>query len=207
MTKKELEIVARLVKAHVDKEVSRRIDEVKGQILAEVTGMLSSSERLLLSRLQEQHTVPAPKAKAPKPVNGGSSDLDKVLNNLSSMPGFSDRVDKIQKPEKKEYTADPMLNELLNDTSGFDGSGDMSIADKMASINSHESPSPQMVTGIDGRPIDTNNPTVQKIMGILNNTDHAEKFKRIKEAGDMFRNTAPPAPRFTSDQIDRSIVD
>jgi len=115
MDKKELTAILTKI---VQSEVNRQVSMLKMQIMSEVAGMLQYTERKVLQEIESSR----------KPVRESStrqSDYDRVVGNLSTMPGFRDRLPQSktvrQRPvgSQKRYATDPMLNQILNETSVY----------------------------------------------------------------------------------------
>lgn len=229
--KKLLESIARLVKVQVEREVEKRMATLRMEVISEVAGMLNYSERKLLAKLDEGYReIPAGKRAPTAHAAAPSSDLDRVMGNLSSMPGFQDRVAKVQ-PPKKRISSNPSLNDILNETTAFSreevGTSPSVFAYNDDELGAYEEPwtntpevlapvaqqprvqnnMPKTIMGIDNRPVDLTNPTVQKVLDIMSKTNYKEKFDRISEAGNQFRGAGAPAPRFSSDYFKQSLID
>lgn len=65
----------------------------------------------------------------------------------------------------------------------------------------------QPIVGTDMKPIDVTNPTVQKVLDIMANTNYKEKLDKLNEAGEQFRGGGAPAPRYNSEYFDKQVVD
>lgn len=228
--KKLLESIARLVKVQVEREVEKRMATLRMEVISEVAGMLNYSERKLLTKLDEGYReIPAGKRHSTAPQTSGG-DLDRVMGNLSTMPGFQERVAKVQ-PPKKRISSNPSLNDILNETTAFSreevGTSPSVFAYQDDELGAYEEPwtntpeviapvaqqpriqnnMPKTIMGIDNRPVDLTNPTVQKVLDIMSKTNYKEKFDRISEAGNQFRGAGAPAPRFSSDYFKQSLID
>ena len=217
MNKKELlEALARLVKKQVEREVKKQTEIIKMNIISEVAGMLNYSENKLMTMINESRSVgTAQQPQQPRYAQPGG-DYEKVMGNLKTMSGFEDRVSKMG-------GGGGSLKDILSETTGFgqeevsqmrniDGSPMGGGLDYMQMGGTQEPWSneprgqyqqPQqrsqpkrpsgVVTGLDGKPVDLDNPTVQKVLSVLQNTDHKQKFERINEVADsMFGHGAIP---------------
>jgi hypothetical protein len=218
--KKLLEAVARLVKRQVEREVSRRMDSMRAQVISEVAGMLDYSERKLITMLNEvndnskeyHNNHDSHVGGYVSGTTSGDTEFERAINNLKSMPNYRG-VDKIQvPPRQRKFSNNPILDNILSETEPLQETrGAHQYTQQFQDHGHHvvqEIPTiPQDMTGIDGRPIDASNPTVQKVMDVLANTNFKEKFDRINEAGDAFRDGAAPAPRYNSKYFEETIVD
>lgn len=115
MDKKELTAILTKI---VQNEVSKQVSMMKMQIMTEVAGIIQYTERKMLQEIESKR----------QPVResvGRMTDYDRVVGNLSTMPGFKDRLPQSktvrQRPvaSQKKYAADPMLNKILNETSVY----------------------------------------------------------------------------------------
>lgn len=224
MDKKLLEAIARLIKKQVQEEVAKQTDLIRAQIISEVAGMLNYSERKLLTELSKntQSFTPEPE-----------SDFQRAMKNRNSMAsGYRE----IPSPKKRQYTTNPMLNDLLNETGELTSdeiySDSPSFMDAFDEMNAdpHEPwtneskikpapvqraaenrQTPKTILGTDNRPVNMGNETVQKVMNILNNTDFKSKYEEIAEKGNNFRDGAAAggvqAPRYNSEYFQRTMVD
>ena len=242
MSKQELyEVLGKLVQ----REVAKQVSLMKTQIISEVTGMLQYSERSILSRLDEE-----------RPTRRGRSDYDRVMGNLETMPEYRRRYPppsseatrsktnkRVQsRVSNKTYVKDPMLNELLNQTSALSSDEMYDRTNDLGSIMSFGNTEPQyetpwdefdgesvvappaiesrpavtvkkpfkpidtgaiptQMTGMDGKPINMTDETVQNVLDVLANTDFRAKFKKIEEAGNRFREMNVAPPRYDSKQF------
>lgn len=139
----------------------------------------------------------------PRKISGNPL-LDEILNETEGFTG--DEV----------YSPGSSLSEMIGVGSGessrhepwTDIPDDFESNDFSTEARAPQSPQmPQTVTGIDGRPVDLTNPTVQNVMNILSNTNFKEKFDRISEAGNNFRGMEPAAPKFKSEYFEQTKVD
>ena len=229
-------IIEKRVSAEVEKrvsaEVEKRLAPLKLEMMSEVAGMLQYMERKILS---EQMQAPQHQHHGtPNPINSstdniGMSDFERSMQNMKSMPNYSG-VDKVKAPPK-QITKNPMLNDILNETAGFDREESRSVGTSLADIMqvggsrtvepwddtprdipsfrapSPVQPIPKHISGIDGKVVDTNNPTVQKVLDVLQNTNFKEKYDRMVEAGNSFRDNGHQAPRHSTNDIKSSLVD
>ncbi len=192
MNKRELaQAINKIVTLRVEKEVNKRIESIKSQIIAEVAGMLQYSERKILSELSLKDTLNttplnlndlgtgAPPPYHPSTTSGrGGSDFNRVMDNLSTMEGFNDRTEKI----KKRFTGDGMLNDILNDTTEFNKGETQGVGTSLADLvggnvnmeTQYEEPWQQpLAQSMPQQPqqpqiIESRIPTTGKIMGIDN---------------------------------------
>lgn len=193
----------------VQREVARQVSLIKMQIISEVSGMLQYTERKILSEVGDRPT-------------SGIRDIDRVTSNLKSMPNYDNGILKPKRREKKTYVSDPTLNDLLNDTAGFnrdemfEESDDFMVPVSRAKYdepwtNYRPQPTvtaksplngsisvPKSMTGTDGKPIDTSDEKVRSVLEIISNTDYSAKLKKINEAGERFRNGGMPIPVHSS---------
>jgi hypothetical protein len=226
-SKKLLEVINRLVKSQVKRELKKHSESIRAEIISEVAGMLSYSERKILMELSETST---PNFRQPIDESsvGGGTDFQRAMKNLKSMPNYRG-VDNVEAPPKR-ITSNPLLNEILNETEPL--TGEFNASSIMDQYSGHDvaqfdepwanQPSqhqpvpapitrvpdtlPSDMTGIDGKPINLENPTVQKVMDTLMNTNFKEKFDRIAEAGDNFRGAGATAPRFNTKYFEETTV-
>jgi hypothetical protein len=224
MDKKQLvELLNRIVNKRVEAEVDRRVNQMRMQIMSEVAGMLSYTERKILAEIQQTPT-PTPTNVRGMEEQAASSDFDRSMRNLRSMPNYQRIVEKVAQPQRR-LTSNPTLNELLNDTDplsrdeagigprvvGGESFGDVDVPGSYSNPATITSMTPsEPVLGTDNRPINFANPTVQKVLDILNNTNHKEKFEAIKEVGDNARDNGMmplvTATDLKNNYFDKSIV-
>lgn len=220
-TKKLIVVINRLIKLEVDRQVENQVKLIRAEIISEVAGMLSYSERKMLMEMSKNSESGGAKKE---------SDFDRSMKNLKSMPGYKGVVDRIDTTgkSKRQYTSNPTLNELLNNTDELDESPSMqSILDSFGAddddVNisepwtnegkiqptqraSENKQTQKTLLGTDNRPVNMTDERVQNVMNILNNTNFKEKYENMKAAGDQFRDMGAPAPRFTSEYFDETTV-
>lgn len=235
--KKLIEAIARLVKAQVEKEVTKvlatQTEIIRAQIISEVAGMLNYSERKLLSELSKRSNDVVKNT----PSSGEESDFARSMRNLKSMPAYSETVRNVQMPKsnddsKRKFTNNPIFDQLLRETGGFTGAeiydefpsvvGDIeddveraepwSNENKISAIreatHAPEQRVPETILGTDHKPVNMRDSKVKSVMDILNNTDFKSKYEAIKEAGNNFRDMGAAAPpRFNSEYFEKTRVD
>ena len=95
-----------------------------------------------------------------------SSVISEVKQPAKTTVSYAETIKPKVKQQPKQYTGNPTLNELLNDTAGFKGDGPMAYLEEQIDYNdfsewptmqSKPTPSmPAVVTDVDGRRIDIN---------------------------------------------------
>ena len=203
-SKKLVDQIGRLVKAQVASELKRQRPLMRAEIIGEVAKMLDYTERKILSEI------------------GGSSlveqtqpQYEKALENMNSMPNYKG-VEKVEVPDR-QFTQNSMLNSILNETTPLRETRQVSsIVDSFEPISAPQShaaapqqasiPKSGTIQGIDGMPVDLSKPSVQKVLDVLMNTNFKEKFDRISEAGDKFRDAGSSAPRYNTEYFDKATV-
>lgn len=186
MTKKEVEAINRLIELRVNKEVDERLSAMHMEILAEVAGIIQYSERKILSEIQNERVLPTngtgQSQHSQTPVKS-DRDFDRVMGNLKSMQGFDHITEKVEMP-KNRYTHDGMVNDILNETSPFNGNEMRSAGTSLSeliggssnSVGNYEEPwdnsittkIPENVTYNQSQTVRTNTNIPQTIIGIDN---------------------------------------
>ena len=95
-----------------------------------------------------------------------SSVISEVKQPAKTTVSYAETIKPKVKQQPKQYTGNPTLNELLNDTAGFKGDGPMAYLEEQIDYNDFsEWPTmqskpttsmPALVTDVDGRRIDIN---------------------------------------------------
>jgi len=210
-SKKLVDQIGRLVKAQVASELKRQRPLMRAEIIGEVAKMLDYTERKILSEIGGSSLV---EQTQPQYVEERQkSSFEKALENMNSMPNYKG-VEKVEVPNR-QFTQNSMLNSILNETTPLRETRQVSsIVDSFEPVSAQQSAVPQQtsiptsgtIQGIDGKPVDLSKPSVQKVLDVLMNTNFKEKFDRISEAGDKFRDAGSSAPRYNTEYFDKTTV-
>ena len=212
-SKKLVDQIGRLVKAQVASELKRQRPLMRAEIIGEVAKMLDYTERKILSEIGGSSLV---EQTQPQYVEERQkSSFEKALENMNSMPNYKG-VEKVEVPDR-QFTQNSMLNSILNETTPLRETRQVSsIVDSFEPISAPQShaaapqqasiPKSGTIQGIDGKPVDLSKPSVQKVLDVLMNTNFKEKFDRISEAGDKFRDAGSSAPRYNTEYFDKATV-